>query len=233
LSTPVEHNLAHPLSSLDRRGTSKRGLYLLTPDIAQTDTLLARVAPLLPFTRWLQYRNKTAPRALQRQQLQALSPLCRQAQVPLLVNDDWRLAAELGLSGAHLGADDGDLAQARATLGPDALLGASCYDQIERARAAVQAGASYIAFGTFFPSPTKPHARRADMHLLHEAAALDVPKVAIGGITPDNGRMLVDAGADLLAVISGVFDAPSPIAAAQAYARCFGPSPALNSPSRI
>jgi len=137
-----------------------RGLYLLTPDIADTETLLTRVAPLLPLTTWLQYRNKTAPRALQRQQLQALCPLCEQARVPLLVNDDWQLAAELGLPGAHLGADDGDLAKARAVLGPEALLGASCYDQIEHARAAVQAGASYIAFGAFFPSSTKPQARR-------------------------------------------------------------------------
>jgi len=200
---------------------SVRGLYLLTPDITDTDTLLARVAPLLAFTTWLQYRNKIADRALQRQQLEALKPLCEQANVPLLVNDDWPLAAELNLSGAHLGADDGDLALARAALGPKALLGASCYDQIERARAAVQAGANYIAFGAFFPSPTKPQARRAQPYLLRETTALGVPRVAIGGITPDNGRTLVDAGADLLAVISGVFDAPDPIAAARAYLRCF------------
>jgi len=203
---------------------SARGLYLLTPDIADTQTLLTRLAPVLPFTTWLQYRNKTAPSALQRQQLQALHPVCAAARVPLLVNDDWRLAAELGLPGAHLGADDGDLVAARAALGPQALLGASCYDQIEHARAAVQAEASYIAFGAFFPSATKPQARRAHPHLLREAAVLGVPRVAIGGITPDNGRALVDAGADLLAVISGVFDAPDPAAAARAYLRCFATS---------
>jgi len=199
-----------------------RGLYLLTPDIADTETLLARVAPLLPFTTWLQYRNKTAPRVLQRQQLQALRPLCEKAKVPLLVNDDWHLAAELGLSGAHLGADDGDLAEARAALGPDALLGASCYADIERARVAVRAGASYVAFGAFFPSPTKPQARRAALSILGEAAVLGVPRIAIGGITPDNGRALAQAGTDLLAVISGVFDAPEPITAARAYRACFG-----------
>jgi len=202
----------------------KRGLYLLTPDIADTQTLLARVTPLLPFTIWLQYRNKTAPRALQRQQLQALRPLCAKAKVPLLVNDDWRLAAELGLSGAHLGADDGDLTEARAALGPDALLGASCYDDIERAYTAIRAGASYIAFGAFFPSTTKPKARRASPQLLRETAALDVPRVAIGGITPENGQALVDAGADLLAIISGVFDAPDPAAAARRYRACFAPA---------
>jgi len=199
-----------------------RGLYLLTPDIADTDTLLAQLAPLLPLTTWLQYRNKTATRALQRQQLHALQPLCEHAGVPLIVNDDWRLAAELGLSGAHLGADDGDLGEARAALGPDALLGASCYEQIQRAHTAVRAGASYVAFGAFFPSPTKPQARRAALSILTEAAALGVPKVAIGGITPENGRALAQAGADLLAVISGVFDAPEPITAARAYRACFG-----------
>jgi len=194
-----------------------RGLYLLTPDIADTETLLVRVAPLLAFTTWLQYRNKSASRALQRQQLQALQPLCEQANVPLLVNDDWHLAAELGLSGAHLGADDGDLAEARAALGPDALIGASCYDDLERAHAAVRAGTSYIAFGAFFPSPTKPQARRAGPQLLREAAVLGVPQVAIGGITPENGPALALAGADLLAVISGVFDAQDPVSAARAY----------------
>jgi len=198
-----------------------RGLYLLTPNIAQTDRLLARVTPLLPYTTWLQYRNKTAPRTLQRQQLQALSTLCGQARVPLLVNDDWPLAAELGLPGAHLGMDDGDLIEARRALGDDALLGASCYNDIGRARQAVQAGASYVAFGAFFPSPTKPQAQRADLSLLDEAAELGVPRIAIGGITPDNGRMLVGAGADLLAVISGVFDAPDPVAMARAYLACF------------
>jgi len=206
---------------LTRHFPCPRGLYLLTPDTADTDTLLARTAPLLPFTTWLQYRNKSAPRALQRQQLQALQALCEHAGVPLLVNDDWHLAAELGLSGAHLGADDGDLVAARTALGPDALLGASCYDDIERARAAVQAGASYIAFGAFFPSPTKPLAQRAAFSVLEQAKTLGVPRVAIGGVTPKNGRELVDAGADLLAVISGVFDAPNPVSAAQAYLACF------------
>jgi len=193
-----------------------RGLYLITPDIADTDTLLTRVAPLLPFTTWLQYRNKTANRALQHQQLQVLRPLCEQVKVPLLVNDDWRLATELGLSGAHLGADDGDLTQARAALGPGALLGASCYGEIERARTVVQAGASYIAFGAFFPSPTKPQAQRARWSLLGEAANLGVPRVAIGGITPENAAAVVQAGADGVALIQGLFEAPDVTRAARA-----------------
>ena len=200
-----------------------RGLYLLTPDEADTARLLARVAAVLPQATWLQYRNKPADAGLRRRQLQALLPLCRDAGVPLLVNDDWHLAAELGADGAHLGEDDGALAAARDALGADALLGASCYDAAALARAAVAAGASYVAFGAFFASSTKPLARRASPALLQASAGLGVPRVAIGGITPDNARTLVAAGADLVAVISGVFDAPDPVAAARAYRACFDP----------
>ncbi len=199
-----------------------RGLYAITPDERDTARLLARVRAVVDAGAcWLQYRNKTADDRLRREQASALLPLCRAAGVPLIVNDDWRLAAAIGADGAHLGADDGELGEARAALGSDTLLGASCYDSLERARDAVTRGANYVAFGAFFPSPTKPHARRACPTLLQASAALGVPRVAIGGITPDNGRALVAAGADLLAVISGVFDAPDPAAAARAYRRCF------------
>lgn len=199
-----------------------RGLYAITPDERDTARLLARVRAVVDAGAcWLQYRNKTADDRLRREQASALLPLCRAAGVPLIVNDDWRLAAAIGADGAHLGEDDGELGEARAALGSDALLGASCYDSLERARDAVTRGANYVAFGAFFPSPTKPHARRACPTLLQASAALGVPRVAIGGITPDNGRALVAAGADLLAVISGVFDAPDPAAAARAYRRCF------------
>ena len=199
-----------------------RGLYAITPDERDTARLLARVRAVVDAGAcWLQYRNKTADDRLRREQASALLPLCRAAGVPLIVNDDWRLAAAIGADGAHLGEDDGELGEARAALGSDTLLGASCYDSLERARDAVTRGANYVAFGAFFPSPTKPHARRACPTLLQASAALGVPRVAIGGITPDNGRALVAAGADLLAVISGVFDAPDPAAAARAYRRCF------------
>ena len=199
-----------------------RGLYAITPDERDTARLLARVRAVVDAGAcWLQYRNKTADDRLRREQASALLPLCRAAGVPLIVNDDWRLAAAIGADGAHLGEDDGELGEARAALGSDALLGASCYDSLERARDAVTRGANYVAFGAFFPSPTKPHARRACPTLLQASAALGVPRVAIGGITPDNGRALVAAGAVLLAVISGVFDAPDPAAAARAYRRCF------------
>src|SRR5690606_16415734 len=109
----------------------------------------------------LQYRHKGAGDALRREQAAALLLLCREAGVPLVVNDDWPLAADIGADGAHLGEDDGALREARQALGNDAILGASCYDDIARAGAATAAGASYLAFGAFFPSPTQPGARRA------------------------------------------------------------------------
>ncbi|WP_043689192.1 thiamine phosphate synthase [Luteimonas huabeiensis] len=200
----------------------RRGLYLLTPDEPDSARMLARVRAVVPHAALLQYRNKRADRGLQSQQVRMLLPLCRAHGIPLLVNDDWRLAADCGADGAHLGEDDGDLREARAALGASAILGASCYDRLERAEAAVAAGASYVAFGALFPSQTKPGARRATPELLREAARLGVPRVAIGGITPDNARIAIDAGADLVAVIGGVFDAADPVAAARAYARCFG-----------
>ncbi|MBO9717004.1 MAG: thiamine phosphate synthase [Pseudoxanthomonas sp.] len=205
-----------------RHDRPPRGLYLITPDEPDTARLLARVSPLLgEGVAWLQYRNKAAGAALRREQAVALQALCAAAAVPLLVNDAASLAREVGAAGAHLGEDDGDIAAARALLGPGAILGASCYDSLELAERAVAAGASYVAFGAFFPTTSKTVTRRAAPALLAEAARLGVPRVAIGGITADNGRALVEAGADLLAVIGGVFDAPDPVAAVRAYAGCF------------
>ncbi|QNH15747.1 thiamine phosphate synthase [Xanthomonas sp. SS] len=199
-----------------------RGVYLITPDEADGARLLARVAPLLGYgPTWLQYRNKRANAAQRLAQATALQALCAQAGVPLIVNDDVALAQAVGAAGVHLGEDDGDLAAARAALGADALIGASCYDDLALARAAAAAGASYVAFGAFFPTRSKVTTRRADPGLLRDAAALGLPRVAIGGVTPDNGHALVAAGADLLAVISGVFDAEDPRAALAAYRACF------------
>lgn len=200
----------------------RRGLYAITPDQPDTARLLAQVDTVLHAgAHWLQYRNKSASPALRREQALALLPLCRRHRVPLIVNDDWRLAAEIGADGAHLGEHDGALAAARAALGEAAILGASCYDDIGLARSAAAQGAGYVAFGAFFVSPTKPNARRATPALLAQASALGLPRVAIGGITPDHAAPLVAAGADLLAVISGVFDAPDPAAAVRAYLSCF------------
>ncbi|GGJ98704.1 thiamine phosphate synthase [Luteimonas terricola] len=201
--------------------TIGRGLYLLTPDDTDTARLLARVSAVIDHAALLQYRNKRADAVLAREQVAALLPLCRERGVPLLVNDDWRLALACGTDGAHLGESDGDLRTARAALGEDAIIGASCYDSLATAEAAAAAGASYLAFGACFPSPTKPLARRATPELLSSAAGFGLPRVAIGGITPDNARIVIEAGADLVAVISGVFDAPDPAAAARAYRQAF------------
>lgn len=203
-------------------GPAPHGLYLITPDDADTARLLARTAPLLAAgVTWLQYRNKQAGDALRHEQASLLQELCTHANVPLIINDDLHLAKSIGAAGVHLGEDDGDIAAARAVLGPQAILGVSCYDQLALAENAVAAGASYVAFGAFFPTRSKTGTRQAAAGLLAEAASLGVPRVAIGGITPDNAGPLVDAGADLVAVISGVYDAPDPIAAVHAYRKCF------------
>ena len=198
-----------------------RGLYLITPEEPDTARLLARVAAVLPQTTWLQYRQKGADGARRHAQAAALQALCAQAGVPLIVNDDVALAAAIGAAGVHLGDEDGDLAAARTQLGAPAIIGASCYDAHARAERAVAAGASYVAFGAFFPTTSKVTTRRAKPALLAEAAALGVPRVAIGGITPDNMGPLVAAGADLVAVIGGVFEAAAPLAAALAYRQRF------------
>lgn len=195
-----------------------RGVYLITPDEPDTARLLARTAPLLAAgATWLQYRNKTASDALRREQATALQALCAEHGVPLIVNDDPALAQAVGAAGVHLGGTDGDIPSARALLGADAIIGASCYDQLANAKQAVAAGASYVAFGAFFPTTTKVTTSRAHADLLRQSAALGVPRVAIGGLTPDNVGPIIDAGADLVAVVSSVFAAEDPVAVQRAY----------------
>ena len=203
-----------------RKHRLQRGLYLITPDARDPSRLLERVLPLLPFAACLQLRAKSMDDSLLRDAGARLREACADARVPFIVNDDARLAQELAADGVHLGEHDGGIAGARALLGEDAIIGVSCYDDLERARTLTAQGADYLAFGAFFPSPTKPHARRASLDLLRDSAVFGLPRVAIGGITPDNAGPLVAAGADLLAVISGVFDAPDPIKAARAYLSC-------------
>ncbi len=134
----------------------------------------------------------------------------------------WHSPREIGADGVHLGRDDGDPIAARRRLGADAIIGVSCYDDLALAQAAERAGASYVAFGSFFPSATKPHAVRASVELLSAARdSLRIPAVAIGGITPQNGELLIAAGARMLAVVTGVFAQPDLAAAARAYASLF------------
>lgn len=197
-----------------------KGLYAVTPDLADTADLLRRVGQaLLGGVHLVQYRNKRADAALRREQAAALLAACRRHGARLVINDDLPLALSLGADGAHLGREDGDLAAARAALGPGRLLGVSCYDELERAREAKRIGADYVAFGSFFASPTKPAAVRAPLTLPAAAKAeLGLPVCAIGGITLQNAPQLIAAGADLLAVISDLFEAPDIRARAAAYA---------------
>jgi thiamine-phosphate pyrophosphorylase len=200
-----------------------RGLYAITPEEPDTERLLVLVrAALAGGAAAIQYRSKTASPALRREQAHALTGLCRGYRAPLIVNDDIGLVKETGADGAHLGADDGDLAEARRQLGPDKLLGASCYDRLDLAIAAKRAGADYVAFGAVFDSPTKPAAVRAPLALFAEARdVIGLPLVAIGGITPENASAVIAAGADAVAVISAVFDAPDVSARAHAFKLLF------------
>lgn len=199
------------------------GLYAITPDLADTGELLRRVrAALAGGVRVLQYRNKTATPALRSAQARALQALCSDAGVPLIINDHLELALECDAAGLHLGGDDGDIAAARAGLGPQRLLGASCYDRIELAEAAIAAGADHIAFGSFFPSSVKPGAVRPPLDLLSRAKQrFAVPVVAIGGITPQNAPQLLAAGVDAVAVISAIFAADNISAAARNFQTLF------------
>jgi len=199
------------------------GLYAITPETADTERLFAQVeAALLGGVAAVQYRDKSDDVARRHEQASELAALCRQFRVPLIVNDDLRLADLCDADGVHLGRDDSGIREARIILGRDKFIGTSCYQSLELAQAAQAAGADYVAFGSFFPSPTKPAAARADLALLHEAArTLRVPIVAIGGITLANASPLLDAGADSLAVLSALFDAPDIRAAAHALNQLF------------
>lgn len=172
--------------------------------------------------RIVQYRDKRNTAEVRRRQATALRTLCGEHGALFIVNDDVALARAAGADGVHLGRDDADIDEARRALGAAAVIGISCYNDLARAEAAVRRGADYVAFGSFFPSRTKPGAVRADAALLRDAKTrLAVPLVAIGGITPENGAALIAAGADALAVISGLFAEVDVEAAARRYAALF------------
>lgn len=206
-----------------------RGLYAITDTTRLGgDALLAACeAALRGGARALQYRDKSGDANRRRREASVLVSLCDRFGIPLIVNDDLALALDVGAHGIHLGRDDATIAEARARLGDEALIGISCYDDLELAAKASGEGADYIAFGSFFASPTKPQAARADAALLKAAKhRFALPLVAIGGITPDNGASLVKAGADMLAVISDIFTAADPCAAASRYQQLFQETPA-------
>lgn len=169
----------------------------------------------------IQYRDKSDNQRQRLEQAMALRTLCHRHQVPLIINDDIELALAVDTDGVHLGKNDGDIASARQKLG-HRLIGVSCYNDWPSAEAAQAAGADYVAFGAFFPSSTKPNAPRATTDLLKQAKQkLSIPSVAIGGITPANGRALVQSGADMLAVIHGIFGQTNIHRAAQQYSELF------------
>lgn len=202
------------------------GLYAITPDWADTDRLLAVTEAILQAgCRWLQYRNKTAPPALRQAQARALRALTRRHGARLIVNDDPELARSVEADGVHLGREDAHVSAARDILGNEGLIGVSCYQSLALACKAVAAGADYVAFGSVYPSATKPLAARADLALFSEArCSLPVPVVAIGGLTPDNAAAVIAAGADALAVITALYEAEDPGAQAERFLALFGQS---------
>lgn len=196
------------------------GLYVIT-DGPRSDLVDACAAALRGGARLLQYRDKTGDAERRLREARQLAELCTRHEVPLIVNDDVELALASGAHGVHLGRDDTDIESARARLGADAIIGATCRASLDRARDATAAGADYLAFGAFHASPSKPDAARASPDILREARGLGLPLVAIGGITSDNGVALIAAGADCLAVISAVFGAADITAAARRFAHLF------------
>lgn len=209
------------------------GLYGITPEWDDTDRLIAAVtAGVRGGLRVLQFRRKNLTPAQKQAQALALCDACTRLGIPLIINDDWRLALDVGAAGVHLGREDGNIAEVRRQVGNDLLIGASCYNEFALAEAALAAGADHIAFGAVFSSPTKPAAVNAPLSLLTRARKLRVPQddalppirpalVAIGGITPANAASVVAAGADALAVISALFEADDIEATARAFSQAF------------
>jgi thiamine-phosphate pyrophosphorylase len=199
------------------------GLYAITPETSDFAQQLQQVeAALSGGCRLLQYRDKTSLPAERVSRARALRALTSRFQARLLINDDLALAVLVEADGVHLGQDDGNLLAARAILGPDKVLGASCYADFSLAEKAAAAGADYVAFGAVYPSPTKPLAATAPVDLFwHAQSTLTAARCAIGGITVDNAAPLIAAGAGLLAVITDLFSAPDIAARAAAYQRLF------------
>jgi len=202
----------------------RRGLYAITDNqLIPAGELADRASRAIAGGATLiQYRNKPLSAVVHMDEIAALAVSCRRRGVPLIINDDIELAAEVGAAGVHLGRDDSDIESAREHLGKQAIIGISCYNDLLRAREAVRRGADYVAFGRFYPSQSKPEAALADPAVLKQASMeLACPIVAIGGITPANGLALIEAGASLLAAIHGVFGIPDIESAARRYAELF------------
>ncbi len=200
-----------------------KGLYLVTPDWDDTDKLLAATEQgLQAGASLLQYRHKTASEALQQEQARALLALCRRYRVPFIINDHLALCELIDADGLHVGGTDASVAAVRSLLGKDKIVGASCYGDLELARQSAAAGASYVAFGGFYPSRVKKYAVTTQPDILTRARAeLTLPFCVIGGMSVENARPLVALGADMVAAISSVYQAADPCAAAREFVRLF------------
>ena len=197
-----------------------RGLYLVTPDWDDTQELL-RVTELglQGGAALVQYRHKTAGVALRREQGSALLALCRHYRRPLIINDHIDLCTALDADGLHVGGTDAAVAEVRAALGPQKIVGASCYGDLELARQAWRAGASYVAFGGFYPSRVKKYPVTTSPDIIRQSKAeIPLPVVVIGGMTRDNAAPLVAHGADMVAAISSVYQAVDAQRAAAEFA---------------
>lgn len=202
---------------------SMKGLYIVTPDWDDTEKLVAATeAALKGGVTLVQYRHKTASPELRKEQASALLALCRQYDRPFIVNDFVELALELDADGIHVGGTDAPVAQVRAEIGPDKILGASCYGSMELAHKAHEAGASYVAFGGFYPSRVKKYEVTTPVDIITRAKQqLPVPVVVIGGMTQENSVPLIEAGTDMVAAISSVYMTDDPQAAARGFAQLF------------
>jgi len=199
------------------------GLYAITPDMADLNTLIHKTQSAIEGGAFMvQYRSKIHDRAVKIQQCAAILRLCREYDVPCIVNDDAEMCRILEADGVHLGENDDNIAEVRRILGEDAIIGSSCYDQLDRAKQAQKEGASYVAFGAMFPTPTKPNAPRATLELLREAKReIHIPIVAIGGITVNNAHDVIEAGVDAIAVITSLFEAKTIKETAETFLKMF------------
>lgn len=200
-----------------------KGLYLVTPDWDDTQKMLeVTEAGLRGGAALVQYRHKMAAPELRREQATQLQALCRRYGRPFIINDFVELAMELDADGIHVGGTDAAVAQVRATVGPSKIVGSSCYGSLQLARDAREAGASYVAFGGFYPSRVKKYEVTTSPDIVAQAKkGIPLPNVVIGGMTQENSVPLVKQGADMVAVISSVYMADDPEAAARAFAKLF------------
>jgi len=200
-----------------------KGLYAITPDMADSNTLLQKTQLAIEGGAFMvQYRSKIHDREVKMQQCAAILRLCREYKIPCIINDDVDMCRVLQADGVHLGEKDDNIAEVRRILGDDAIIGSSCYDQLNRAKKAQKEGASYVAFGAMFETLTKPHAPRATLELLREAKSqIQIPIVAIGGITMNNAHDVIETGIDAIAVINSLFEAKTIKETAEIFSKMF------------